>query len=146
MMTLNEDDDFVDQLKGERRDPLFFEGAHLTGHFNRYEKGYSSRPAEPEIEAEYQAWQLAPLGGPTHDEPGYFSDGELQRMVETTIKADPRLSSAEKRAIKVEVRNRRTTLSGTLQSQEAKDQVESDAYWTEGIGEVKNQIEVHAKA
>lgn len=144
MDSLYEDSDFMDQLKEKSRDRLFYEGAHLTGHFNRYEPGYSSRP-QPEIEPKYQAWQRAPLGGSTHDEPGYFSDDELRRMVEATIKADPGLTNEEKAAIRVEVTNKQTSLSGTVQSTEAKTQAETDAYWTEGIGEVKNQIEVRVK-
>jgi len=64
MASLYEDSDYIDQLKEKSRDPLFYEGAHLTGHFNRYEPGYSSRP-QPKIEPKYQAWQRAPLGGST---------------------------------------------------------------------------------
>ena len=144
MANLYEDSDYLDQIKGKRQDRLFYEGSHLTGHFNRYEQNYSSRP-QPQIEPKYQAWQLAPLGGTTHDEPGYFSDDELRRMVEATIKADPTLSPEEKKGIKVEVSHKETSLSGRVQSQEAKTQAETDAYWTEGIGEVKNEIEVSAK-
>ena len=144
MENLYEDSDYMDQLKRKPQDRLFYEGSHLTGHFNRYERDYSSRP-QPQIEPKYQAWQLAPLGGSTHDEPGYFSDDELRQMVETTIKADPDLSREEKEAIRVEVSNKQTSLSGRVQSTEAKTQAETDAYWTEGIGEVKNEIEVSAK-
>lgn len=142
MEALYEDHDFIDQLEGASRDRLFFEGAHLPGTFNRYERGYSTRPAQPETESQYQAWQLAPLGGSSHDEPGYFSDDELRRMVEATIKADPHLSSEEKERIQVKVKDKQTVLSGTVQYSDTKNQAESDAYWTEGIGRVENKIKV----
>jgi hypothetical protein len=145
MAPLYEDSDYIDQLEGQPQDRLFFEGSHLPGKFNRYEPGYSSRPPQRESESQYQDWQLAPLGGYGHDEPGYYPDDELRRMVEKSIQADPRLSSEEKNAIQVEVKDKEIILSGMVQRANSKAQAESDAYWTQGIGKVKNQIEVSQK-
>jgi len=148
MVNLYEDSEFIDQPKAQgagvppARDPLFYRGAHLPGKYNRYEPGYSSPPSPRVKTAGEQAWELAPLGGYGHDEPRYYSDEELRRMIEESIHADPLLSGEEKRAVQITVERGQVTLSGKVHSSAAKEQIESDAYWTEGAGNVRNLMEV----
>ena len=148
MAQLYEDHDFIDQHQGGKtgqpaeRDPLFYQGAHQPGKYSRYQPGYSSHPRHPEKVAEQQPWVVASVGGYGHDEPRYHSDDELRRMVAESIQADPHLSSQEKQAVTVTVENGQVTLTGRVQSREAKDRLESLAYWAEGAGTVKSQIEV----
>ena len=121
------------------RDPLFYRGAHQRSKFNRYEPGYSSRPATKESA---QAWTRAPLGGYGHDNPDYYSDDQIRGMVEASLAADPHLSEPGGGAIKVAVEGGHVTLSGAVGSEKAKSQAESDAQWTAGVKGVTSKITI----
>ena len=66
-------------------------------------------------------------------------------MVEDNIEADPQLNARDRRNIRVEARGGVVTLTGVVRSRPAKFAAGSDAYWTYGVQEVRNELEVRVQ-
>jgi hypothetical protein len=73
------------------------------------------------------------------------SDQDLQEMVEDNIEADPQVNGRDRRAIEVRVAQATVTLTGTVRSRLAKFAAGSDAFWTYGVQEVRNEITVNVR-
>ena len=73
------------------------------------------------------------------------SDQDLQEMVEDNIEADPQLNARDRRNIQVRAAGGVVTLTGTVRSRLAKYAAGSDAYWTYGVQEVRNELDVRVR-
>lgn len=73
------------------------------------------------------------------------SDDDLREMVEDNIEADPQLNARDRRNIQVRAVNGVVTLTGTVRSRVAKFAAGSDAYWTYGVQEVRNELAVRVR-
>ncbi len=73
------------------------------------------------------------------------SDDDLREMVEDNIEADPQLNARDRRSIQVQAAGGAVTLTGTVRSRLAKFAAGSDAYWTYGTREVRNDLTVRAR-
>jgi hypothetical protein len=67
-------------------------------------------------------------------------DQDLQEMVEDNIEADPQVPGRDQRAISVRAQGSTVTLTGTVRSRAVKFAAGSDAYWTYGVSEVRNEL------
>lgn len=70
------------------------------------------------------------------------TDQELQEMVEDNIEADPLLRGRDRRSIQVRAAGGVVTLTGTVRGRLAKFAAGSDAYWTFGVNEVRNELAI----
>jgi hypothetical protein len=68
------------------------------------------------------------------------SDQDLQEMVEDNIEADPQVPGRDHRAISVRAQGSTVTLTGSVRSRAVKFAAGSDAYWTYGVSEVRNEL------
>jgi hypothetical protein len=128
---------------------------------------------EPRAGADERAYQgvSGPPGGPAGAEPGAVGtnrawtyqhltdswqeeerlrgwtpgDQDLQEMVEDNIEADPQLNARDRRNIQVRAEGGVVTLAGTVRSRLAKYAAGSDAYWTYGVREVRNELDVRVR-
>jgi hypothetical protein len=73
------------------------------------------------------------------------SDQDLQEMVEDNIEADPQVTGRDRRSIEVRVAQGAATLTGTVRSRLAKFAAGSDAFWTYGVQDVRNEITVKVR-
>lgn len=73
------------------------------------------------------------------------NDSDLQEMVEDNIEADPQLNGRDRRNIQVRAEKGVVTLTGTVRSRVAKFAAGSDAYWTYGVQEVRNDLAVRVR-
>ncbi len=70
---------------------------------------------------------------------------DLQEMVEDNIEADPQVPGRDRRAIGVAASGGVVTLTGTVRSRAVKFAAGSDAYWTFGVSDVKNELDVRPR-
>lgn len=70
------------------------------------------------------------------------SDDDLREMVEDNIEADPQLNARDRRNIGIVAARGTVTLSGTVRSRKAKFAAGSDAFWTFGVQDVRNELVV----
>lgn len=70
------------------------------------------------------------------------SDDELREMVEDNIEADPQLNARDKRNVTISAAQGQVTLTGTVRSRRAKFAAGSDAFWTFGVHDVRNQLAI----
>jgi hypothetical protein len=141
--SLYEDDDLLARQTPEH-DRLFNRGATIGTRYRRYQPGFSSRAYKPEASAANAAWWKAPLGGYGHDEPAYYDDENLERMVRASIAADPHIPPEVKQALTVSVKGARVILSGTVPNAKLRARVASAASWTKGVNELTNLLEVRS--
>ncbi|HEY8599938.1 MAG TPA: BON domain-containing protein [Thermomicrobiales bacterium] len=108
-------------------------------------KGAAAAAARPKP----QGWTQAHLMDSWLDESrlkGWTpSDREQQEMIEDNIEADPQVPGRDFRAISVRSRSGAVTLTGTVRSRAVKFAAGSDAYWTFGVLDVKNELEVRPR-
>lgn len=108
-------------------------------------KGAAAAAARPKP----QGWTQAHLMDSWLDESrlkGWTpSDREQQEMIEDNIEADPQVPGRDFRAISVKSRSGAVTLTGTVRSRAVKFAAGSDAYWTFGVLDVKNELEVRPR-
>lgn len=70
------------------------------------------------------------------------TDQEVQELVEDNIEGDPLVPGRDRRAISVQARNGIVTLVGTVRNRIVKFAAGSDAYWSYGVKEVRNELEL----
>jgi len=108
-------------------------------------KGAAAAAARPKP----QGWTQVHLIDSWLDEPrlkGWTpSDREQQEMIEDNIEADPQVPGRDFRAISVRSRSGAVTLTGAVRSRAVKFAAGSDAYWTFGVLDVQNEIEVRPR-
>ncbi len=73
------------------------------------------------------------------------SDRDQQEMVEDNIEADPQVPGRDHRAISVQARSGIVTLTGVVRSRAVKFAAGSDTYWTFGVLDVQNDLEVRPR-
>lgn len=73
------------------------------------------------------------------------SDRDQQEMVEDNIEADPQVPGRDYRAISVQARSGIVTLTGVVRSRAVKFAAGSDTYWTFGVLDVQNELEVRPR-
>ncbi len=73
------------------------------------------------------------------------SDQDLQEMVEDNIEGDPQVPGRDRRAITVAASGGVVTLTGTVRSRAVKFAAGSDAYWTYGVNDLRNELTVQAR-
>ena len=71
-----------------------------------------------------------------------YSDDDIREMVEDNIELDPLIPMRDVNSIKVEVNEGIVTLSGKVRSRRSKINAYTDAFWTSGVVDVDNQVEV----
>lgn len=92
-------------------------------------------------------WWGAPYGWTDVDLYDYnnnfvLDDDEIVALVKDNIEADPFIPPSDSNNIKVEVKNRTVTLSGTVKTPRAKPLAYADAFWSTGVADVVSNIEV----
>ena len=101
------------------------------------------------------SWAGGPLWSPLHLSDSWYeeerlrgwtpSDHDLQEMVEDNIEADPLLNARDRRNIQIRAAGNTVTLAGTVRSRLAKYAAGSDAFWTYGAQEVRNDLTIRTR-
>lgn len=108
-------------------------------------KGAAAAAARPTP----QGWNQAHLVDSWNDEEKLKSwtpsNQDQQEMVEDNIEADPQIPGRDQRAITVRAKSGIVTLTGTVRSRAVKFAASSDAYWTYGVHEVRNELEIQSR-
>lgn len=114
----------------------------------RAEEPKSTPPAAP-TRPTPAGWSQAHLLDSWNDEArlkGWTpSDQDLQEMVEDNIEGDPQVPGRDQRAITVSASGGVVTLTGAVRSRAVKFAAGSDAYWTFGVTEVRNELDVRPR-
>lgn len=92
-------------------------------------------------------WWGAPFGWTDVDLYDYnnnfvLDDDEITALVKDNIESDPFIPPYDSNNIKVEIKNRVVTLSGTVKTPRSKPLSYADAFWSSGVSDVFSNVEV----
>lgn len=92
-------------------------------------------------------WWGAPVGWTDLDLYDYnnnfiLDDNEVEDIVRDNIASDPYITLTDQNNINVEVSNGVVTLSGTVRNPRSKPLAYADAFWSSGVTDVVNKLEV----